>query len=133
LCLVSFRVLYTLMMKTKESISQVFVWCPESGLPENEKNLAGIREWWTSLEGKTIIWEVFSSALDSTTPILRELLVVENPLIEGNGLRWRKRGLENWNSISVQNLVLDNSLKQLDIIPSLQDWFCSKYRVRIVN
>ena len=120
-------------MKTKESISQVFVWCPESGLPENEKNLAGIRRWWTSLDGKTIVWEVFSSTLDSTTPILRELLVVESPMIDASGLRWRKQGLDNWNTIPVQNLILDDSLKQLDIIPSLQDWLCSKYRVKVLN
>lgn len=122
-----------LITKTKESILQVYVWCADSSLPENEANLQKIRQWWMDLDGKTIIWEVFSGTISATTPVISELLVIDSALLEGNVLGWRKQGLENWNSIPVQHLVLDDSLQRLDIIPSLQDWFGCKYRVQILN
>ncbi len=44
-----------MIAKTKESISQVSVWCADSSLPDNEKKLAQMRQWWATLDGKTII------------------------------------------------------------------------------
>jgi hypothetical protein len=134
LYLAAFGLLYMLIMKTKESIPQVFAWCADSRLSDNEKNLAGIRQWWACLDGKTIIWEVFSGTReDMTKPVTRERLIVESPLLEGIVLRWRERGVQKWNSIPVQHLVLNYSLKQLDIIPSIQDCFGSKHRVKVLN
>jgi hypothetical protein len=92
-----------------------------------------MRQWWATLEGKTIIWEVFSETIDATTPALLEVMVVESPIFQDGVLLWRKQGLENWNSIPVQHLVLDYSLQRLDISPSLQDWNGFKYRVKVLN
>ena len=122
-----------LITKTKEAISQVSVWCADSSLPENEKNLAEIRQWWASLEGKSIIWEVFSETIDATNSAFAEVIAIESPILQDVVLLWRKQGLENWNTIPVQHLVLDYSLQRLDIIPSIQDWFGSKYRAKVLN
>ena len=122
-----------LMMKSRESIAQVYVWCADSALPKNDENLAKIRQWWSLLDGKTIIWEVFSGDLTSTSVVFRELVVVEDASLIGYVLRWRKRGLNNWNSLAVQHLVLDDSFQHLDIIPNSQDWSGAKYRVQVVD
>ena len=122
-----------LITKNKEAISQVAVWCADSSLPENEKNLAEIRHWWASLDGKSIIWEVFSETIDATNSAFAEVIAIESPILQDFVLLWRKQGLENWNSIPVQHLVLDYSLQRLDIIPSLRDWCGSKYRAKVLN
>lgn len=122
-----------LMMKSKESIAQVYVWCADSTLPENDENLRKIRQWWSLLNGKTIIWEVFSGDLNSTTVMYRDIVIVEDASLIGRVLRWRKRGLNNGNTLAVQHLVLDDSFQHLDIIPNAQHWSGAKYRVQVVD
>ncbi|AFZ15182.1 hypothetical protein Cri9333_4399 [Crinalium epipsammum PCC 9333] len=122
-----------LITQPKQCLAQITVWCTDNSLPENEENLAAIRKWWALLDGKTIVWEVFGANIGSTIPIIRESLVVKNPLIEDNLLCWRKQGLQNWNSIPVQHLVLDSSLQRLEIISSLQSGFVSKYRIKVLG
>jgi uncharacterized membrane protein len=121
-----------LTTQSKQCLAQIFVWCTDSSLPENEANLAAIRKWWALLDGKTIVWEVFGANINSTIPLIRESLVIKNPLMEDAILCWRKQGLEIVNSIPVQYLVLDSSLQRLEIIPSLQNGFVSKYRIKVL-
>jgi hypothetical protein len=122
-----------MLITHKEALSKVTVWYADSNLSENEKNLTEIRQWWERLDGKVITWEVFSEAINSTTPLIKERLVIETPLIKNQIFYWRKQGLKNWNSLPVQYVVLDNSMQRLDIISSLENWFGSKYRVQILE
>lgn len=121
-----------LITQPKQCLAQIILWCTDSNLPGNEGNLAAIRKWWALLDGKTIVWEVFGANIHSTIPIIRESLVVKNPLLEDGILCWRKQGLEIMNSIPVQHLVLDSSLQRLEIIPSIQNGFVSKYRIKVL-
>ncbi len=121
-----------LITQPKQCLAQIILWCTDSSLPGNEGNLAAIRKWWALLDGKTIVWEVFGANIHSTIPIIRESLVIKNPLMEDGILCWRKQELEILNSIPVQHLVLDCSLQRLEIIPSLQDGFVSKYRIKVI-
>jgi len=117
---------------TDETLSKVLVWCSDSILPSNEINFAMINYWWSSLDGKMVMWKIFSGIITSTTPLLRNVTIIENPSINGKVLCWRKRGLENFISMSVQHLVLDYEFQQLIIIPTSEDWFVSQYRLQVL-
>ena len=118
---------------TAEALSKVLVWCSDSILPSNKINFAIINYWWSTLNGKMVRWDIFSSMIKSTTPLLKDVTIIENPSINGKMLCWRKQGLENFISMPVEHLVLDYQFQELIIIPTSQDWFVSQYRLQVLE
>jgi hypothetical protein len=102
------------------------IWQQGSGNPENPNNLATIRQWWTNLNGKEIIWQqrVISQTgepeqLNWELQRFDESFIVNNPEIRGVTVYWSKSDAQERNS-TPSKLILDGFGHYLYIFPQSQ-------------
>lgn len=103
------------------------VWQQGSSNPENISNLAQIRDWWASINGKEISWRqrLISqtgdvSELDWEPQRFDEKFLISNCELRGITLYWRKPDSQQERSTMPHKLELDTLHQQLYIYPQSQ-------------
>ena len=108
-------------------MEQKVVWQQGSANAENLNNLATIREWWASLNGKEISWQQRIIPLSGEITELNwepqrfdEVIMVFNLELRGITLYWEKLGDSQERNTTPHKLILDNLRQYLYIFPQSQ-------------
>jgi hypothetical protein len=103
------------------------VWQFGSSNPENANALAAIRQWWTQLQGKEVLWQqrmlsvtTEASELNWEPQRFDEKFVLTQPDLRGITLYWQKPDAPQEKSTTPHKLELDNLRQQLYIFPQSQ-------------
>jgi hypothetical protein len=103
------------------------VWQQNSSDPENANNLAFIKQWWMSLNGREVAWrqrllsaEQELDAINWEPQKFDEVFQISTPQIRGITLYWVKPGANQERNTTPDKLVLDNLHQQLYVYPKSQ-------------
>lgn len=103
------------------------VWQFGSSNPDNATNLATIRDWWASQNGKKINWRqrmlpgtIEASSLNWEPQRFDEAFVLAAPEMRGITLYWRKADMPDERSTTPDRLEFDPVRQQLYIFPKSQ-------------
>lgn len=103
------------------------VWQFGSSDPENSTAFATISQWWSSLNGKEIVWRQrllnpvgAASDLNWDTQRFDEKFLLKNPQVRGITLFWQKSDSDQERNTTVSKLELDSVHQQLYIFPQSQ-------------
>lgn len=99
-------------------------WQYGSEHPENSANLDAIRQWWSKLSGKTVLWQQRIvpdgedvEQLDWESQRFDERFAIAEPELKGITVYWRKPDEEAPHNITAGTLELETRQQQLFVYP----------------
>ena len=102
------------------------IWQQNSNDPSNADNLEAIANWWSSLNGKEVVWQqrLISGGhlqdIDWQPQKFDEKLILQTPQLKGITLYWRSDKVEDERNITPNKLQLDTARQRLYIFPQSQ-------------
>ncbi|NJK35090.1 MAG: hypothetical protein HC919_09125 [Oscillatoriales cyanobacterium SM2_2_1] len=100
-------------------------WQLGSSDPDNEPNLIQIAQWWAQLSNEKVLWQqrpIPASGrleeIDWKTQSFDQQLILLETSLRGITLYWRQETIKEERNITANELLLDLTKQQLDIIPS---------------
>jgi hypothetical protein len=91
-------------------------WSLRAGETEQAQKLEQIHQWWASLKGKTILWQVFIEPIH-LTPLISYYCQVKEAKARNIVFDWCREGVNNWNTFTAKEMTLDLQKQELAILP----------------
>lgn len=102
------------------------IWQQNSNDLSNADNLKAIADWWSSLNGKEVVWQqrLISSSypqdIDWQPQKFDEKLILQTPQLKGITLYWHSDKVKDERNITPNKLQLDTARQRLYIFPQSQ-------------
>ena len=118
-------------MKTAcESGLNVLTWFLGNAQKDENQALELIQQWWTDLQGKTVLWQVFLEPLNFT-PLFSCHYQIQDTKFQDFEFFWQREGLEAWSSFTAKELTLNRQQQQLEVRPHAMSNYC--YQLTVVE
>lgn len=99
---------------TSDALS--LTWSLKATEAEQAQILEQICQWWASLQGRTILWQVFLEPIH-LTPLISYYCQVKEAKARNIVFDWCREGANTWNTFTAKEMTLNLQKQELAIVP----------------
>ena len=118
------------MTTTYTSGSQLLSWSLRGADAAHQATLEQIHAWWMTLQGQTILWQVFLEPIH-LTPLISYYCQVKQARSSSIVFDWCREGATTWNTFTAKELKLDIQKKELEIVP--HSFSSYRYQLTVID
>lgn len=105
-------------------------WSLKADETEQAHKLEQIHQWWASLKGKTILWQVFIEPIH-LTPLISYYCQVKEAKAKNIVFDWCREGANAWNTFTAKEMVLNLPKQELAIVP--HSFSSYRYQLTVID